>query len=63
MHLVPHCREGEVLLEPCEGSCIGKSSALLSDVVGPVRVACGMLSLDLVSSSFVLGYVMVKLWS
>ena len=52
-----------MLLEPCEVSCIEKSSALLSDVVGPVHVACGMLSLDLVSSSFVLGYVMVKLWS
>ena len=52
-----------MLLELCEESCIEKSSALLSDVVGPIRVACGMLSLDLVLSSFVLGYVMVKLWS
>ena len=63
MHLGPHCREGEVLLEPCDGSCIERSSALLLDAGGTVRVACDMFSLDLVSSSFVLGYVMVKLWS
>ena len=61
MHLVPHCRAGEVLLEPCEGSCIEKSSALLSGAVGTVRVACDKLSLALVSSNFVLGYVTVKL--
>ena len=50
-----------MLLEPCEGSCIEKSSALLSGAVGTVRVACDKLSLALVSSNFVLGYVTVKL--
>ena len=52
-----------MLLEPCEVSCIEKSSALLSDVVDIVHVACCKLSPELVSSSFVLGYATAKLGS
>ena len=63
MHLVPHCREGEVLLELCEESCIEKSSALLSGVAGTIHVACGKLGLVLVLSSSVPEYVMARLWS
>jgi len=60
MHLGPHCREGEVLLEPCDGSCIERSSALLLGVVGTVHAVCDKLSLVLVSSSSVLEYETAK---